>query len=130
MIYIASPYTHDDHIVVEKRYKQTQEYVGKLFKERIWAFSPIVHCHTIAKLYDLPTDAHYWLEYNLHMLTRADALHVLQLYDWIGSVGVRNEVFFWNALKHDAIITAVVPDSRNKRLYAAGDFLELLEGEA
>ncbi len=130
MIYIASPYSHDDPIVVEKRYKETQEYVGQLFKENLWAFSPIVHCHALAKMYDLPTDAHYWLGYNLHMLARADALHVLQLYDWIGSVGVRNEVFFWNSLKHDALVTAIAPNSRNRRLYSAKDFLELLEGEA
>ncbi len=130
MIYVASPYTHDNHLVVAKRYKETQEYVARLFKDGEWAFSPIVHCHTLAKTFDLPTDAHYWLGYNLHMLTRADALHVLQLNDWEGSIGVRNEVFFWNSLKHDALVTALAPNSRNRRLYAARDFLELLEAES
>ncbi len=130
MIYIASPYTHDDHIVVAARYKATQEYVARLFKEKVWAFSPIVHCHALAQEFELPTDANYWKEYNLHMLVRADALHVLELDDWKESEGVHNEVFFWNAFKHEAIITLAHPNTRNKRLYQSDALLALMEAEA
>ncbi len=127
MIYVASPYSHDDHIIIEQRYKATQDYVAMLFKEKAWAFSPIVHCHALALEFDLPTDASYWKEYNLHMLVRADALHVLQLNNWERSEGVYNELFFWNAFKHEAIVTAAKPMSRNKRLYEADALLALMQ---
>ncbi len=126
MIYVASPYTHDDPVVVDARYIATKKYVARLFKEKVWVFSPIIHCHSLALEFNFPTDASYWKEYNLHMLVRADALHVLELNDWKKSEGVYNEIFFWNALKHEAIVTLAHPTSRNKRLYQADALLALM----
>lgn len=126
MIYIASPYTHPDPSIVLSRYDETQHYCAKLFQQEHWAFSPVVHCHALAVEFKLPTDAEYWKEYNLHMLTRADELHVLQLAGWRASQGVFNEVFFWKAIKHEATIKAIQPTSRNDLFYMAGDFLDLM----
>lgn len=127
MIYVASPYSHMDYVVRDMRYQETQSYVATLFEKKLWAFSPIVHCHALAHAFDLPTDAEYWKEYNLHMLARADELHVLQLTGWAESEGVRNEIFFWKALKHDAQIAAAKIDRRGTIAYYAEDLLKVME---
>ena len=127
MIYVASPYSHIDYVVRDLRYQETQSYVAQLFEKKLWAFSPIVHCHALAHAFDLPTDAEYWKEYNLHMLARADELHVLQLTGWKESEGVRNEVFFWKALKHDPLIATAKVDRRGTLPIYAEDLLKIME---
>ena len=127
MIYVASPYTNDDNVVTERRFILTEDYVASLFQQKLWAFSPIVHCHALAKEFRLPTDADYWKEYNLHMLARADVLHVLRLSGWENSEGVKNEIFFWKALKHNPEIIAVQPESHTKIHYCAEHLLAIME---
>lgn len=127
MIYVASPYTNIDRVVVERRFIQTEDYVASLFKQKHWAFSPIVHCHALAKEFNLPTDAGYWREYNLHMLARSDVLHVLRLNGWEKSEGVREEVFFWKALKHDPMVISVQPESHTRMHYDAQHLLDVME---
>jgi len=94
-IYVASPYSHEKESVREMRYRQVQWYVLGLLKNRQWCYSPIVHCHELAKVFHLPTDALYWMDYNCAMLSAAKELHVLCLNGWEQSVGVKNEVAFW-----------------------------------
>lgn len=94
-IYIASPYSHERESVMENRYKQVMWYTLGLLKRRQWCFSPILHCHEIAKQFSLPRDVKYWMNYNFAMLSAARELHVLCLPGWQDSVGVSSEVAFW-----------------------------------
>ena len=48
MIYVASPYTHEDPAVREERYLAALRYTAKLLANKRWCFSPIVHCHDLA----------------------------------------------------------------------------------
>lgn len=94
-IYIASPYSHADPEVRERRYQQVMYYTAALLGTRRWCYSPIVHCHELANTHNIPTDAQYWMNYNFAMLSSAKELHVYCLDGWQDSVGVAAETAFW-----------------------------------
>lgn len=98
MIYIASPYTHHDCRVEEERYKEVMRYTAYLLRKKEWCYSPIVHCHEMAKEHQLPTTADFWFEYNFKMLKKVDNLHVLCIEGWNKSVGVASEVAWWRSV--------------------------------
>lgn len=99
MIYLASPYTHPDPFVREQRYLEAAKMCAEYLKQRRWVYSPIVHCHELAKIIELPKDASYWEAYNYHMLSRSTELHVLMIEGWGESKGVAAEINFWTNLQ-------------------------------
>ncbi len=106
-IYLASPYSHPDPGVVENRYQSVMAYTALLLIKKQWVYSPIVHCHEMAKKHKLPTDAAYWQDYNETMLRAADELYVLMLHKWQNSVGVRMELEFWENLGRTPIFVSL-----------------------
>lgn len=94
MIYLASPYSSTYPDIVHSRFEDTMEFISSRIP-RFPIFSPIVHCHELAKKYNLPTDAQSWQEYNESFLSRANKLWVLQLDGWQKSLGVRKEIDYW-----------------------------------
>lgn len=92
--YLASPYSHDNPLMMEARYFAVRAYTASLLAQRIWVYSPIVHCHELATRHNLPKDAAFWREYNEAMLETADQLIVLQLAGWEESKGVSHERVF------------------------------------
>ena len=93
-IYLASPYSDPSPAVREERFFATERATAWLLRERIWVYSPIVHCHALALRYGLPTDAGFWQEYNFAMLRGAAALWLLKLSGWENSIGMRSEIAF------------------------------------
>ncbi|MDE2097534.1 MAG: DUF1937 family protein [Patescibacteria group bacterium] len=91
-IYIASPYSHPEPFVRESRYLQVSKYVRDCLESGVCVFSPIVHCHELAKIWGLPKEADYWQEYNRAMLLGARKLEVLCLSGWKESQGVSWEI--------------------------------------
>lgn len=92
MIYLASPYTHREAYVRYQRYVAARTALAAMLRSREWAYSPIVHCHDLARVHDMPTDAEFWKDYNFYMLGRSTELRVLQLTGWDISVGVGMEL--------------------------------------
>lgn len=90
--YLASPYTHPDPIVREYRYLRTLEATQILLANRVWVFSPIVHCHHMAQVMGMPHEAAFWLEYDTAMIKRSRGIFVLMLEGWSESVGVKGEI--------------------------------------
>ena len=107
--YVASPYSSRDPFVMEGRYYKAMLYCANALKLKQFVYSPIVHCHAMARIHNLPTNAAFWEDYNKAMLASADALIVLQLRDWQQSVGVAMEIAYANELKKPII--AVLNDS-------------------
>lgn len=91
-VYLASPYSHPDPFVREMRYLWTMKELGGFLKNGVHVYSPIVHCHELAKVADLPRDAGFWESYNFAMLERAQQLWLLMLPGWEQSVGCKAEV--------------------------------------
>lgn len=98
MIYVGSPYTHPDRFVQEKRYLDVSIYTGYLMSKGNIAFSPIAHCHDIARYCKLPTDFEFWKHYCLSLLEKADAMVVLMLEGWEDSKGLTAEIKYAHSL--------------------------------
>ena len=90
-IYLASPYSSPEPFVQEERYLKACRATHYLLAQKIWVFSPIVHCHELAKMVDLPKDATFWKDYNFAMLAGASKLIILRIEGWEASAGVRAE---------------------------------------
>lgn len=128
MIYLASPYSHTDPKVMEARYEETLDYMHYLLSSSRWAFSPIVHCHELAKKHYLPTDYAYWKKYNFHMLARCEELYILGLDGWRASKGVKAELEFWDATKHQGTVLWIHGSQRTGLIYETPRLVEMLEG--
>jgi hypothetical protein len=90
--YLASPYTHEDEAVVQERYIAVLYCVSDFIEERHWVYSPILHCHDMAKVVGHPTDFEFWEPYDLAMIDASDGVIVLMLPGWELSRGVAREI--------------------------------------
>lgn len=102
-IYLASPYSDKSYLVRHQRYIHVSEVTAQLLRQGLHVYSPIVHCHEIAKRFSLPKDFSFWEAYNYAMLEQAASLYILELEGWEKSRGVRGEIQF--ARKHNISIT-------------------------
>lgn len=97
--YLASPFTHKDPLVREMRFLAAEHATNWLLQNRVWTYSPIVHCHSMAKTYNLPHDAAFWDEYDKTMLSSARDMLVLRYEGWEKSKGVTSEIEFADQIK-------------------------------
>lgn len=90
-IYLASPYTHPTLSVRRGRYAAAEAATHWLLTQKLWVFSPIVHCHFLAENHELPTGADFWLPYCKAMLKPAKALMLLDIEGLDDSYGCKEE---------------------------------------
>ncbi len=91
MIYLASPYSHDDPYIMESRFHAAAKKASELMKNGEIVFSPIVHAHPIAQ-YGLPKEWEFWQKFDEFFLSLASEIYVLMLDGWQESTGVNNEI--------------------------------------
>lgn len=128
-IYLASPYsspreTTDPPLTsdyMELRYKETLKVVTYLIKNDYPIYSPIVHCHHIARIGELPVDAKSWERYNFRMLSVASGLLILKLPGWMNSKGVRAERSY--AKTHYIPVSHLAPEDIYTKLPSAIDYM-------
>lgn len=102
MIYVASPYSHikgidtnaSPELTREQRYVLTMQAMAIWSKQGEFVYSPIVHCHEVAKLFGLPTNFEFWDTYNKDFIRASTEVWVLCLPNWQESRGVTAEVQF------------------------------------
>lgn len=96
MIYLASPYTHDDPAVRQERFEAVCAKLAHLAVKapHLVVYSPIAHWHPVALAHNLPVDHTFWQHQDRAMITRSDALWVLALPGYLESIGVNSEVQF------------------------------------
>jgi len=119
MIYLASPYTDKDYTVMEDRYVIVRDITAALLAHGEIIFSPIVHCHELAKHNDMPRDIDFWWNYNRAMLHKADHLWILTLEGWRNSSGIKRELKF--ALDSQIDFELLLPDSLDLIYLAPND---------
>lgn len=91
MIYLASPYSHQDSVVREQRFRDACRATVQLIQAGHVVFSPIVHGHPLV-WHGLPTDWPFWERFDRDHLVRCDEVVVLMLEGWRESVGVAAEI--------------------------------------
>ena len=91
MIYLASPYSHDDPAIREQHFQAVCRETAELMRRGNVVFSPIVHGHPLVG-HGLPTDWPFWERFDREHLRRCDELVVLTLDGWRESVGVAAEI--------------------------------------
>jgi hypothetical protein len=91
LIYLASPYSHDDPRVEEARFEAVCMAAGRLMARGHRVFSPIAHTHPIAKRRKLPTDWAFWKAYDEAILRTCTHFWVYAIDGWRESTGVAAE---------------------------------------
>lgn len=92
LIYLASPYSHQNKDVEISRYLEISTIAANLMKNGFVIFSPIVHCHPIAIFHSLPTDFKYWENYLKVFIRKSDEVIVAMMDGWRKSKGVQEEI--------------------------------------
>ena len=91
MIYLASPYSHPDPTVRDRRYLAACRAAADLLRTGVTVFSPVVQGHVLSR-FGLPTDWGFWRRHDCEHLRRCDEVVVLTLDGWRKSVGVLAEI--------------------------------------
>ena len=100
MIYLASPYSHDDPAVRLERFEAVCRFAAGLMRSGLVVFSPIAHTHPIAISEDgLPKGWEFWERFDREFLEAADSMVVLMLDGWEESVGVQAEILIAEELE-------------------------------
>ena len=94
LIYIGSPYSHQDPEVVEENYKKVSMLAAKRCSEGEVAFSPITYGHTLLGFVPMPNDWEFWKSFCLTFLEHADELLVYKMEGWENSRGLAAEIEF------------------------------------
>jgi nucleoside 2-deoxyribosyltransferase len=93
LIYLASPYSHPDPDVRQRRYVEACMAAAKLMEEGAAVFSPIAHGHSVAEHGGLPAmDHEFWMAQCLPWVERCDELVILTLDGWRESRGIQCEI--------------------------------------
>ena len=94
LIYIASPYSHDDPKIVEENFWRVTDYCAEAVANGESALSPITYGHTLLEFKDMPNDWEFWTNFCLSILVKCDRLRVLKMEGWDKSEGVAGEISF------------------------------------
>lgn len=91
LIYVASPYSHDDESVREARFVEVCKASALLLSLGLKVFCPIAHTHPIIKHGNMGYGFEHWKELDALMVYKSDLLLVLMLPGWQLSKGVAAE---------------------------------------
>lgn len=91
LIYLASPYTHDQLFVRQWRYQQACKAVAYLHRQGRPAISPVAMLHGVAIHGDMPVDWSQWKHTCESLLEQCDDFVVLKLWGWETSIGINEE---------------------------------------
>lgn len=92
LVYLASPYSHDDPVVREQRFHAVNKVAASLMRQGMHVYSSISHSHPIAVAGGLPLDWDYWQGYDRAILSACGKMIVLMLDGWKESKGIAAEI--------------------------------------
>ena len=92
LVYLATPYSHPDAEVRERRFREVNRAAAALIRKGVHVFSPISHMHPIALVGGLPHGWEFWQAYDRVMLAACDKVIVLMQDGWRESAGVQAEI--------------------------------------
>lgn len=115
-VYLATPYTHKSKRVMASRYNLVNHAAALLMNDpyRFAIFSPITHCHEIAKDHELPTTWEFWRDYDLLFIDWSEEMWVFMQSGWENSKGVSAEIEYAREIKKPIIYFTITPDDMIK----------------
>lgn len=99
--YVATPYTHADPHVRERRCALAQRATAQLMEAGVHAYSPIANGHPVS-FYMRPetvNDHDFWMRHCYDMLERCNGLLVITMEGWAQSKGVAMEIERWTSIR-------------------------------
>lgn len=108
MIYLASPYSHNDPGVVWERYRAVAKYTVQQLRKGEIIFCPIVYCHQMAVQFGLAGDWDFWEKLDTDFITMATEVRVYMLSGWENSRGVTAEIAIAKTLGIKVTYTEVI----------------------
>jgi len=90
--YLATPYSHINNAIRERRFLMACEVAGFLLGNELHVYSPIAHTHPIAVHCDLPKGFDFWKSYDTAIIKRCTDIIVVMADGWKESMGVRSEI--------------------------------------
>lgn len=91
VIYIASPYTHEDYDVMEERYQKAVDACRRVIEMGHCPISPIVQSHPVAVKHKMGLSFDFWEEIDFKLIERCDELWILYIDGVNTSEGVVRE---------------------------------------
>lgn len=92
LVYLATPYSHDDAAVRQRRFEIVNGVAAELIGRGIHVYSPISHTHPIAIAGELPKGWDFWEACDRLILSACVKMIVLRQPGWKESVGVSAEI--------------------------------------
>lgn len=99
MIYLASPYSHDESWVRVIREKIITAIGARMSKHGMYVYGPITESHQYQVMEDLPACWQYWGKKDELNLKQCDELWVIMMKGWRESKGVQGEIEIANQNK-------------------------------
>lgn len=121
LIYLATPYSHDDRTIRAKRFMTACELTAALFKAGYMCFSPIAHTHPISEIGELPSGFEFWHDYDRLMIARCDVLLIVDMPGSSDSKGIKAETLIAQQLKKPVIYATEDEIRENKWAYKLQD---------
>jgi hypothetical protein len=90
--YVASPYSHPDADVRDKRAHDVNDVCGRLLAEGVHVYSPIWATHRACIRHELPKDHLFWLAFNKAFIDPATGVLVADINGWRESKGCSQEI--------------------------------------
>jgi DNA-directed RNA polymerase subunit RPC12/RpoP len=93
LIYLASPYTHENMDIRVERFNQVLDCCGWFMNhsKNEFFYSPIAHTHPIAMRCTLPGEWQFWSDFDECILSRCNEIWILTLPGFSKSTGVKAE---------------------------------------
>lgn len=95
LIYLASPYSHEDPAIRHQRYEAVLNMTAKMIlKWGLIVYSPIAHNHHIALMHEERNESYafgFWEKFDKKMIARCDELWIYTIDGWKESKGVLAE---------------------------------------
>lgn len=98
LIYLASPYSHPDGFIRHCRFLAAMKVTADLLRAGRIVYSPIVHCHEMAREHSFPTEFAFWQNYNFAMIRKSSEFMVLKMPGWEHSHGLFKETEYAKGL--------------------------------
>jgi hypothetical protein len=92
MIYLASPYSHENDAVRIQNYSIVSAKAAELVSQGLVVVSPITYGHTLLGFQDMPSDWQFWKNFCISILDKCDKMLVYQMPGWLESRGVQEEI--------------------------------------